>query len=265
MLATSPSLTDWLQSAGGLGGVVAAVLLALLAYWQVRASRAQVEASEREVRLMAAEAETERVHRREDEARRASEQSARDRAIRDQIEAVAEISAATREASRDAARAQLQPIVFAHGHGGAISGPNDELDLDVGEIAFLYYLSNEGTGPALNIEHGVECGGVDHEFGGGMQFRTARAGEFLPPLDQATRQPVPSQFLSVVIAERELPARWRSSGRTYWARFENVFGEQFETRNPTDPRQPAAFMRMEQLPQPLGCSGDTEPSDPDSF
>jgi hypothetical protein len=36
-------------------------------------------------------------------------------------------------------------------------------------------------------------------------------------------------------AEHELPSTWRSSSRTYWARFGNVFGERFETSNPLDP------------------------------
>ncbi len=249
-MAAAPNLTDWLQAIGGIGGVATAIVLALLAYFQMRASREQAEATSKQVQLMAAEAESERHHREAEDARREAEQSARDRAVRDQIAAVAGIASATREASRDAARAQLQPIVFAHAHGAAVQGPNDELDIGEGEIAFLYYLSNEGTGPALNIKHGVECGGIDYAFGGGMEFRTARAGEFLPPLDTDTTQPVPSRFLPVIVAESALPVRWQTMIRTYWARYENVFGEEFETRNPNDPRQSAAFMRLTSLDPP---------------
>jgi hypothetical protein len=249
-MATRTALTDWLQAIGGFGAAIAAVVLALLAYKQMRAGRDQADAAQRQVGQMAKDAESERQYRESEDRRRDAEQERRDQVIRDQIAAVAGIAPATREASRDAARAQLQPIVFAHAHGPAVQGPNDELDLGEDDVAFLYYLSNEGIGPALNIAHGVECGGVDHAFGGGMEFRTARAGEFLPPLGESATQPVPSQFLRVVVAETELPATWRTLVRTYWVRFENVFGEQFETRNPNDPRQSAAFMRMTPLDSP---------------
>lgn len=190
-------------------------MLAFLAYGQMRASRKQAEAADAQVGLIRAEAEHERRHRDQEDARRVREQAERDRAVRDQIAALASIT----DATRDAARAQLQPIVFAHQHGAAVHGPNDDLDLGEGEVAFLYYLSNEGTGPALNIRHGVEIGGTDYPFGGGMEYRTARPGEFLPPLDEGATQPVPSRFLSVVVPEHQLPERWRSLTRTYWASF----------------------------------------------
>jgi hypothetical protein len=48
--------------------------------------------------------------------------------LREQLAAVAEIAGATREA----ARAQLQPIVFAHAQGSWIRGPKDEIDLAEG-------------------------------------------------------------------------------------------------------------------------------------
>jgi hypothetical protein len=196
---------------------------------------------------MRANADEERRHRDAEAARRAEEQADRDRAVRDQLVALSRIT----DATRDAARAQLQPIVFAHAHGAARRGPNDELDLSEGRVAFPYYLSNEGTGPALNIKHGVEVGGIDYPFGGGMEFRTARAGEFLPPLDEGTTQPVPSRSLTVDVADHELPEGWRTLTHSYWARYENVFGEKFETRNPNDPRQSAVFRRITgSLPSP---------------
>jgi hypothetical protein len=61
---------------------------------------------------------------------------------------------------------------------------------------------------------------------------------------------VTAQAFTVVFPMAELPAQWASGSRTYWARFESVFGDQFETRNPHDPHQSAAFMRVEELPAP---------------
>ena len=232
--------TDWLQAIGGLGAAAAAVVLTWLAYRQMRATRQQAVAAEAQVEVMRTDAAAEREHRQTQDARREQEDVRRDQAVRDQIAALAKIT----EATRDAARAQVQPIVFANAHGPARRGPNDDLDLGEGEVAFPYYLTNEGPGVALNVKHGVRIEGVEHSFGGGMEFRTARPGEFLPPLDDGATQPVPSRFLTVVVPEHDLPDGWRASGRTYWARYENVFGEQFETCNPDDPRRSATFLRL---------------------
>ncbi len=38
---------------------------------------------------------------------------------------------------------------------------------------------------------------------------------------------------------------WEGRGRNYWASFENVFGERFETRNPTSPNVPAVFRKLD--------------------
>jgi hypothetical protein len=66
--------------------------------------------------------------------------------------------------------------VFANAHGAAIRGPNDDNDIGEREIAFGYGLTNEGTGVALNVRHGVEIGGIEHAFGDGMEFRAVRPG-----------------------------------------------------------------------------------------
>lgn len=210
----------------------------------MRASRQQAKAAGEQVALMRADAKEEREHRDAEDSRREEEQATRDQAVRDQLDALASIT----EATRDAARAQLQPIVFAHATTGAwVSGPDDQLDLSEGDIAFPYYLSNEGTGLAMNIRHGVEVGGVSYEFGEGMEIRALRPGESAPPVDYGTKVLVVRPF-TVVRQEQTLPSAWRELARTYWAKFENVFGEQFETRNPNDPRQSAAFMRLRELP-----------------
>jgi hypothetical protein len=107
---------------------LAAFVLLVLAYRQMRANRERADATRRQVELMAADAERERRFREADDAQRMADQSARELAIREQLAAVAEIAGATREA----ARAQLQPIVFAHAQGSWIRGPKDEIDLAEG-------------------------------------------------------------------------------------------------------------------------------------
>lgn len=123
-----------------------------------------------QVQLMSGDAQEARARQAVEDARREREQVARDSAVRGQIEAVASVTTAT----RDAARAHLQPVVFAHAIGSHIRGPDDDLDLNEGMVAFPYYLSNEGTGLALNIRHGVEIAGSDFEFGDGMESRVLR-------------------------------------------------------------------------------------------
>jgi hypothetical protein len=244
--AGGPALTDWLQAAGGIGGAITAVVLAVLAYKQMRASRKQAGAAAEQVSLMRSEGDEERRHRAAESARRFEEQEVRDQAVRDQLAALSDIT----DATRDAARAQLQPIVFAHAYGAAVRGPDDTLDLGDGDVGFPYYIANEGTGPALDVKHGVEVEGIDHPFGGGMGYRTLRPEESAPPLDQTTGKLVVIRPLMVVLREEDLLPGWPTAVGTYWARFENVFGEQFETRNPTDPLQSAAFMRTTELPSP---------------
>lgn len=238
-----PNITDWLQAVGGLGGAATAIGLGVFAARQTKAVTQQAEAAQRQVQLMQAE-----------ERQRAADQALRDQSLRDQIKALSKIT----DATTDAARSQLQPLVLANAHGPAYRGPHHP-HLEAGQIMFEYYLTNEGTGPALNIRHGVEIAGVEYEFGGGMQFRTAKAGEFLPPLGPDASQPVPTTFLSVVLDERVLQTGWDTIARTYWARFENVFGETFETYNPKDPTQPFVFQKTTLLSDTARCRGSGPP------
>lgn len=234
---------DWIAAAGSFLAAAAAIVLLFLAYRQMRSMKDQADAMSEQVRLMRAEAEEGRTRRAEEDSRRGAEQTARDVAIRGQIEAVAGIATAT----RDAARAHLQPVVFAHALGASLRGPNDDLDLAEGIVAFPYYLSNEGTGLAMNIRHGIEIASRRFEFGSGLEIRVLRPGEDLPPRDHSSGQLVHRRPLIVAQPEDALPPGWAGAARTYWARFENVFGEVFETQNPLDPRQSAAFMRLTDL------------------
>jgi hypothetical protein len=205
-----------------LGGV-GTLILAGVAVAQIRESRRQTGAMEDQVTAIKDVAEQELAAMRED------------------IQASIEQGSAVREA----ARAQNQPIVFAHTYGGAMKGPDEGADLGPGEVGFRYRLVNEGTGVALNVRHGVELCGIEREHGGGMEVRSMRPAEKLPLTGPAT-----ALAFTVVFREEELPTSWPNEARAYWASFENVFGEKFKTANPHDPHQSAAFMRIEELPAP---------------
>jgi hypothetical protein len=178
-------------------------------------------------------------------------------AMKDQVSAIKDVAdkelAAMREdvqasieqghAVREAARAQNQPIVFAHA-AGIVKGPDTMFDVGAGEVGFRYRLINEGTGVALNIRHGLELSVIVREYGEGMEVRSMRPAEQVP--EKGDRSVAAA--LMVVFREDELPADWHKEALVYWASFENVFGESFKTANPHDPHQSAAFMRVEELP-----------------
>lgn len=205
-----------LAAVGGIGTFV----LAVVAIRQMKHSRRQTEAMEAQVTAIRETAASELAMMRDD--------------IRASVE--------QGNAVREAARAQVQPIVFASFAGTAVRGPNENAGIDEGEVSFSYSLANEGTGVALNVTHGVEIDGVESTFGEGMAFRAIAPGEIIPPRDSLIEL-----HPSVAFKEVDLPANWSAASRTYWARFENVFGDRFETRNPLDPSQSASFMRVTDL------------------
>ncbi len=144
-------------------------------------------------------------------------------------------------ATREAARAQLQPIVYAHAIvAQRIEGPCPELGLAEGDVGFAYYLSNEGTGIALNVRHGVCVAGEDHEFH--AELRALRPGEEYRGHDPVTgKRTEGHKGLVVRVPKLGLAADVDSVPDTYWVRFESVFGDLFETRNPPDPEKSATF------------------------
>ena len=160
-------------------------------------------------------------------------------AAQDQINAAVEQG----QAIRDAARAQLQPIVFVH-RKARVLGPDHNMDLAETQVGFTYYIANEGDGIALRIRHGVEINGRDKEFQGG-EYRVLRADESAPTTrDPRTREPREDAGFIVDVDERAFPDARTTMRINTWARFENVFGDRFETRNPIDPMVPAVFTRL---------------------
>jgi hypothetical protein len=199
LIAASPNLTDWLTGIGGAGAFLATIVLAILAYCQMRAGRTQ--------------------------AREAREQS--DAALASALEL-------TRE-TRQAAERQWQPRVFVHGWHGPRRGDGDMAACD--EMAVPYYLSNEGTGPAFNVQHGIEVQGRRYTWDD-RQWGSMRAGEFIPQLDADAQQPVPS---SAIVIGVKLSEWGDGNDLIYWARFENLLGERFEVRNHQDATRPVEF------------------------
>jgi len=131
---------------------------------------------------------------------------------------------------RETAARQVLPLVYAH----QWKGPQRRQ----GEVALRYYLTNEGLGAALNLEHGVLIRGARHIFGheGAYMFRTAQPGESLPPRVSGSQDAVPPTAINLMIEE----SAYFSDGRLppevlYWCRYEDLFGERWETRNSDDP------------------------------
>jgi hypothetical protein len=174
-VARAASFTDWLTAVGGFSAAIATIVLAGLAYWQMRATREQAVIT------------------------------------------------------KEAAARQVFPLVYAHDW----RGPHPTQ----GEIEFRYYLTNEGLGPALNVEHGVTVDAKEYVFGAqetGFMFRTIQPGEYLPPRPVGSSDPAPPAALTVRVPKSDL-AGGMPAEVIYWCRYETLFGERWETRNSSDP------------------------------
>jgi hypothetical protein len=112
----------------------------------------------------------------------------------------------------------------ASGTSEGAPSPGDGDNAAPEEMAVAYYLSNEGTGPAFNVEHGIEVGGKPYAWENRL-WRTMRPGEFIPQLDPNAGQSVPPTALTIGVKK----ADWNANV-VYWTRFENLLGERFEVR-----------------------------------
>ena len=201
------STADTLTAIGGLGAFGASVVLAVLAFFQMRATRIQSRAALEQA------------------------QTARHQA----------------EITKEAAARQIYPLVYAH----EWKGP--KWDGDEEAFAMRYYLSNEGLGPALNVEHGVRVGSVEFHFGheGPYMFRSIQPGEFLPPLGDEASDPVPSIPITRLITRDEYygtgeaAVHKRPQELVYWCRYENLFGDRWETLNSSNPTKRPGVRRLE--------------------
>jgi hypothetical protein len=91
--------------------------------------------------------------------------------------------------AREAAQRQWQPRVSMHAWPGPERGDGTHAAPD--EMAVRFYLSNEGTGPAFNVNPWVEAADKRHTWKD-RYYRTMRVDEFCPPLTPGTGQPVPT-------------------------------------------------------------------------
>lgn len=103
-------------------------------------------------------------------------------------------------------------------------------------FAFRYYLSNEGLGPALNVEHGLLIGETEFVFGyeRPLPFKSLQPGEFAPPLNPSVPDPVPPNSLERFVQRDDL-YRTGEAGVSqplaetiYFCRYESLFGERWE-------------------------------------
>ena len=138
--------------------------------------------------------------------------------------------------TREAAQRQWQPYVIAHAWKGPTTGDGNDAAPD--EMAVRYFLQNEGTGPAFNVEPRVEVGGTTHTWND-WQYRSMSVGEATPPIPDPLRQRFPDSCLVIPVKLTE----W-SDDVVYCARFDNLLGERFEVRNFPDPKRPAEFRRL---------------------
>jgi hypothetical protein len=115
-------------------------------------------------------------------------------------------------------RRRTQPVAVANGSGG-------ELQL------LRLYLTNDGTGTAFNVRCGVRLDGREYAVGGGRGTRyTVAAGARLPTGTADLGVEIPMNAYVVSARGRGVYER-----RVYWARYENAFGQVWETANPADP------------------------------
>lgn len=143
------------------------------------------------------------------------------------------------DVTREGAARQWYPLVYAHEAeppGGA-AGEEDK-------VVCSYYLRNEGLGPALNIEHGVEVWGTEWLFQRGSQFRSVQPGASIPPSPEG--EELPGELLEKRIPEGSFyPDDEVPDDVVYWCRYESLFGDRWETRNSNSPFVPPEIRRLE--------------------
>lgn len=123
-------------------------------------------------------------------------------------------------------RKRTQPIVIAHEQNGRHL-------LQPGAWGVDAWLTNEGSGPAFNVQFGVEFHGIRFPYrlqpddpGGGNVQRVIRPGDRRPDGDSWPVLLNSAEIYGMAASHGDL-----ESGRIYWARYENTQGKTWETRN----------------------------------
>lgn len=177
-----------LTAIGGLGAFLATIVLAGVAAYQARQSRNQAVA------------------------------------MREQVE----VALAQDRTLREMTSVQLRPVVHAHPCSRWVTGPDERLGIGPREMALAYSLSNDGSGVALRVQHGVNIGGVVEAPGYGKRIDALRAGEHVPA-GGLTRARRPAELLIVSVHQEEVPSNYAILPLTYWVKYESVLGEQLQT------------------------------------
>jgi hypothetical protein len=180
---------DW-TAIGGISAAIATIVLAVITGRVLRQGKSRTTAMQDQVTAIRETPEGELA------------------AFREQIKA----STDANDAVRDAARKQLQPIVIAYPEAVTMEGQTR---------MFTYRLRNEGTGPALDIEHGFMLD--DERVSAQHHIRLLSVGR-----DRAFARTTAYDGQAV----------------TYFAQFSNVFGERFETLNPEDENARGSFRQL---------------------
>jgi hypothetical protein len=123
-------------------------------------------------------------------------------------------------------RNRTQPIVVVYERGEPEPGAR-------GEWLFLVSLANEGAGPSFNVRFGISVDGVEATYtprpagaqGAGDVPRALGPGRTLPEGGRTY----------AVRAYDVQPGRLEK--RVYWCRYENAFGDTWETRNAWQPEE----------------------------
>lgn len=124
----APTYARGMDLAASIVTAAATVVLAVVAFCQIRAGREQATEARKQA-TKALEIATAQAHSTVTIARE----------------------------TREAAERQWQPRVFARYHGEAVPA-GEGFTVAPDEIAVPYYLINEGTGPAFNVQVGIEVG-----------------------------------------------------------------------------------------------------------
>lgn len=146
-------------------------------------------------------------------------------------------------------RRRTQPIVIAHEE----SPRRFARDGEQAAWVVTAYLTSEGAGPAFNVRFGVELNGVRYPYrmtvndpGSGNVQRVLKAGERRPPEGSAW----PILIDSLSLWGRAADSKERGDldeRRVYWARYQNAYGETWETINPGNRSAPLVIRRVRRL------------------
>jgi hypothetical protein len=125
-------------------------------------------------------------------------------------------------------RNRTQPIVVAYERGDPLR--------EGGNVVLLVSLANEGAGPAFNVRFGILLDGAERPYtprpagaqGPGDVPRALGPGRTLPDAGDAYR---------LVVTDIAGAAVGGLESRVYWCRYENAFGDSWETRNAWRPEE----------------------------